>query len=79
MIDAVAQLRGELDEARRLLDARTRASEVNQQRLAEARSEARGLAQANEKLNTTLREARESLLALREQVQNLGQIGRAHV
>ena len=72
MIDAVAQLRGELDEARRLLDARTRASEVNQQRLAEARSEARGLAQANEKLNTTLREARESLLALREQVQNLG-------
>ena len=48
MIDAVAQLRGELDEARRLLDARTRASEVNQQRLAEARSEARGLAQANE-------------------------------
>ena len=68
----VRQLQAELSEARRLLDARLRASELTDRRLSEARADARALAQTNEKLNVTLRQARESLLALREQLEALG-------
>ncbi len=71
-MSADAPLAAELAEARRLLDARIRATELTERRLAEARSDARALAQTNEKLNTTLRDARESLLALREQLEALG-------
>ena len=49
-----------------------RASELTERRLAEARADARALAQTNEKLNATLRDARESLLAVREQLESLG-------
>ena len=42
--------------------------EMAERRLAQARSDARALAQHNDKLNATLREARDQLLALREQV-----------
>ncbi|WP_347347457.1 proteasome ATPase [Nigerium sp.] len=45
--------------------------EMLERRLAEARSDARALAQVNDKLNQTLRDARESLLALREQLDAL--------
>lgn len=44
------------------------ARERAERQLAQARSDARALAQHNDRLNATLREARESLLALREQV-----------
>ena len=43
-------------------------AEVAERRLAQARADARALAQHNDKLNVTLREARDQLLALREQV-----------
>ncbi len=72
MTDELGLLRDELSEARRLFDARLRASELTERRLAEARADARALGQANEKLNQLLREARESLLALREQLEALG-------
>ncbi|WP_052462489.1 proteasome ATPase [Nigerium massiliense] len=49
----------------------TRREEVVERRLAEARADARALAQQNERLNRTLREARESLLSLREQLEAL--------
>ncbi len=52
-------------------DAERRA-ELTERRLAEARADARALAQTNEKLNATLRDARGSLLALREQLEALG-------
>ena len=48
------------DDARRL--------EVSERRLAQARTDARALAAHNDKLNATLREARDQLVALREQV-----------
>ncbi len=72
MSDELFQLRADLAEARRNLDARIRASERTERRLADARADARALAQQNERLNVTLREARESLLALREQLEALG-------
>lgn len=72
MSEDVRRLQAELSEARRLLDARLRATELTERRLAEARADARALAQTNEKLNVTLRQARESLLALREQLEALG-------
>lgn len=47
------------------------AVELAERRLANARADARSLAQANEKLNATLREARGSLVGLREQLEAL--------
>ncbi len=52
-------------------DARERAAQIAERRLADARADARSLAQQNEKLNVTLREARESLLAMRAQLEAL--------
>lgn len=78
MNEDLRQLQAELSEARRLLDARLRATELTERRLAEARSDARALAQTNEKLNVTLRQARESLLALREQLEALGRPPASH-
>ena len=43
-------------------------AEVAERRLQQARSDARALAQHNDRLNVTLREARDQLVALREQV-----------
>ncbi len=43
-------------------------AEVAERRLAQARADARALAQHNDKLNATLRDARDQLVALREQV-----------
>ncbi len=48
-----------------------RAAEIAERRLAEARADARALAQHNDRLNATLREAREQLVALREQLDAL--------
>ena len=59
------------DDARRLLDARTRASELAERRLAEARADARALAQHNDRLNQTLREVRASLVELRDRLEAL--------
>lgn len=67
-LDAV---RAELAEARRLLDARVRAAELAERRLAESRADARALASHNDRLNQTLREARDSLVALRDQLDAL--------
>ena len=58
---------------RRLLDARGRALDLAERRLADARADARSLAQQNERLNETLREARDGLLGLREQLDGLAQ------
>ncbi len=52
----------------RSLAARERAVEVAERRLAEARADARALAQTNDKLNQTLREARDVIVALREEL-----------
>ncbi|MFT3860904.1 proteasome ATPase [Micropruina sp.] len=59
-------------------EARGRAAELAERRLADARADARSLAQQNEKLNATLREARESLLALRAQLDALSNPPQAH-
>ncbi|MFT3969734.1 MAG: proteasome ATPase [Micropruina sp.] len=67
-----------LAEARELAEARGRAAELAERRLANARADARALAQTNEKLNTTLREARESLVALRDQLEALSTPPQAH-
>ncbi|MDQ7992317.1 MAG: AAA family ATPase, partial [Propionicimonas sp.] len=48
-----------------------RSRELAERRLADARADARALAQQNEKLNTTLAQARESLLTLRTQLEEL--------
>ena len=65
------QGREELASARRQLDARTRAHELGERRLAEARADARALAQHNDRLNQTLREVRTALLELRERLEAL--------
>ncbi|MBK8459533.1 MAG: proteasome ATPase [Micropruina sp.] len=65
------RLAAELTEARRLLEARARAADLAERRLADARSDARSLAQQNEKLNHTLREVRDSLVGLRAELDNL--------
>ena len=59
-------------------DARERAAEIAERRLADARADARSLAQQNEKLNATLCEARESLLAMRAQLEALSNPPQAH-
>lgn len=46
--------------------------ELTERRLAQARADARALAQQNDRLNATLREAREHLGSLRDQVDALG-------
>ena len=67
-----------LERAEAVAEARGRAAELAERRLADARADARSLAQQNEKLNATLREARESLLALREQLAALSNPPQAH-
>ena len=67
-----------LERAEAVAEARGRAAELAERRLADARADARSLAQQNEKLNATLREARESLLALREQLAALSNPPEAH-
>ena len=57
---------------------RGRAAEIAERRLADARADARSLAQQNEKLNATLREARETLLGLREELAALSNPPQAH-
>ena len=70
--------RDPLEQAQTLAEARGRAAELAERRLAAARADARALAQQNEKLNTTLREARESLLGLRAQLEALSSPPQAH-
>ena len=53
------------------VDQLRRARELAERRLADARADARSLAQQNEKLNATLAQARDSLVALRDQLQDL--------
>lgn len=60
-----AELARQLADANELLRARARELDLAQRRLTDARTDARGLAQANEKLNSTLAAARDSLVALR--------------
>ncbi len=72
-MDEIERLRAELDQTRTLLDSRARAVDLADRRLADARADARSLAQQNEKLNATLREARESLVALRSELDRLAQ------
>jgi len=71
MAGELEAVRAELAEARRLLDARVRAAELAERRLAESRADARALASHNDRLNQTLREARDSLVALRDQLDAL--------
>mgnify|MGYP003440545661 FL=1 len=59
-------------------EANRRAAELAERRLADARADTRSLAQQNEKLNATLREARESLLQLRDQLEALSNPPQAH-
>lgn len=67
----IAALQAELSEARRLLDARTRHGELAQRRMEEARADARALAQQNDRLNQTLREARDTIVTLRQELEAL--------
>jgi len=66
-----AELARRLADATQLLEARARALDLSERRLADARADARRLSQANEKLNATLAEARESLVALRDELDAL--------
>ncbi|MCC6497651.1 MAG: proteasome ATPase [Propionibacteriaceae bacterium] len=66
-----AELARQLADANELLKARARALDLAERRLTDARTDARGLAQANEKLNATLAAARDSLVALRAELDNL--------
>lgn len=61
----------DLTAARRQLDARTRAHELAERRVAEARSDARALAQHNDRLNQALREVRATLVDLKAQLESL--------
>ena len=67
-----------LEAAQARAEARGRAAELAERRLADARADTRSLAQQNEKLNATLREARESLLQLRAQLESLSNPPQAH-
>ena len=60
-----AELARQLAEAQQLLASRGRALDLTERRLADAHSDARSLAQANEKLSAALATARESLVAQR--------------
>jgi proteasome-associated ATPase len=66
-----ADLARRLAEAIELLEARARALDLAERRLADARTDARTLASANERLNGTLTEAREALLGLRAELEAL--------
>ena len=66
-----AELARQLADANGLLEARARALDLAERRLNDARADARRLAQVNEKLNTTLTDARASLVELREQLDAL--------
>ncbi len=61
----------QLAQAQRLAEARARSLDLADRRLADARADARALAQQNEKLNQTLREARDSLVSLKAQLDEL--------
>lgn len=67
-MDELDALRQQVEGLGRQLDARTRAGELAERRLAEARADARALAQNNDRLNQTLKEARTSLVALRDEL-----------
>ncbi|MGV8907839.1 MAG: proteasome ATPase [Propionicimonas sp.] len=66
-----AELARQLADANALLAARSRALDLAERRLTDARTDARGLAQTNEKLNTTLGAARDSLVTLRAELDAL--------
>lgn len=66
-----AELARQLAEANELLQARARALDLAERRLSDARADARTLAQANERLNSTLANARESLVGLRAELDAL--------
>ena len=66
-----AELARQLAEANELLAGRARALELAERRLADARSDAHSLARANEKLNAALAGARDSLVSLRAEVDDL--------
>ncbi len=66
-----AELARQLAEANELLKARGRALDLAERRLTDARTDARSLAQTNEKLNATLEAARDSLLSLRAELDSL--------
>ena len=56
-----AELARQLAQANELLDARARALDLAERRLADARADARNLAENNQRLNSTLATAREAL------------------
>lgn len=72
-MDDIERLHAQLDQATALLESRARALDLADRRLADARADARSLAQHNERLNTTLREARDSLQGLRAELDHLAQ------
>ena len=66
-----AEIARRLAEATQTLEARARALDLAERRLADARSDARTLAGTNERLNAALAEARETLVTLRAQLDGL--------
>ncbi len=66
-----AELARQLAQANELLESRARALDLAERRLGDARSDARTLATANERLNATLTDARDSLVALRAELDAL--------
>ncbi len=70
-MDEVTRLQDQLAELTKQLDGRTRAAEIAEGRLTSARADARALAQQNERLNTTLREVRDSLAGLKAELESL--------
>ncbi|MCA0294085.1 MAG: proteasome ATPase [Actinobacteria bacterium] len=66
-----AELARQLAQANELLESRARALDLAERRLADARADARTLAAANERLNATLTDARDSLVGLRAELDAL--------
>jgi proteasome-associated ATPase len=69
----VRQLEDEVSSLRRRMSETPRNSRLLEERLAEAQSAVTGLNGQNERLVGTLREAREQILALREEIDRLSQ------